>query len=393
VSATKSLFIDLKKVSSIRFYSLLLIVCLLGACSGNQALESRFSADPKLETNTNQNSSNNIDNKIPPNFPQDIPIYPQAKLITTDGNKTIWSSADPFNLITNFYQQDLTGKKWTISQQEDNLLIATNPNNNQTLKLSLIPNSNQTEFSLEYQAITPPSPPPTNTEKPVENQNKENQPVTINNSEQINPELSTYIQDLVKLGIISSEGQTLEPHKLVTRREYASWLVKANNTFYANSEGSKIRLASPNSTPIFSDISQNDPDFGVIQGLAEAGLIPSGLTQNASAVNFRPEDPLTRQDLIAWKVPLDFRKGLPSVTLDTIKETWGFQDVANIDPLVWRFLYVDWQNGDKSNVKRALGYTLIFQPKKQVTLAEVAAVLWYFGYQTEGKSAQELIKN
>jgi hypothetical protein len=381
-------------VSPIHFCLLLLSAFLLTACSGNRGLESLFAADPKLQPNANNASkvsSNSSQNKLPDNFPQDIPLYPEAKLITSDGNKTIWSSTDPSNLISNFYKQKLKAQNWDISEPEDSSLIATNSEKNQQLKLSFISGTSQTEFSLEYQTkstLTPNIP-----EETPDNENIDNPPVTINHNQQLNPQLSIYIQDLVKLGIITPEAETLNPHQIITRREYARWLVQANNTFYANSEGSQIRLASPNSTPIFSDIGPNDPDFTTIQGLAEAGLIPSGLTQDSSAVNFLPDKPLTREDLIAWKVPLDFRKGLPVASLDTIKETWGFQDAASIEPRIWRSLYIDWQNGEQSNLKRAFGYTRLFQPKKPVTLAEVAAVLWYFGYQGEGKSAQQLTSN
>ncbi|NEQ70571.1 MAG: S-layer homology domain-containing protein, partial [Symploca sp. SIO2D2] len=45
-----------------------------------------------------------------------------------------------------------------------------------------------------------------------------------------------------------------------------------------------------------------------------------------------------------------------------------------------------------ANIRRLLGYTTLFQPKKAVTRAETAAVLWYIGYQGEGISAKEVQK-
>ena len=54
-------------------------------------------------------------------------------------------------------------------------------------------------------------------------------------------------------------------------------------------------------------------------------------------------------------------------------------------------LYADFQNGEQSNVRRVFGYTTLFQPKKGVTLAEAAASLWYFGYQGDGLSAQDVL--
>jgi hypothetical protein len=74
----------------------------------------------------------------------------------------------------------------------------------------------------------------------------------------------------------------------------------------------------------FDDLSAEDPDFPFIQGLAEAGLISSNLTKTGvvekgmqSGVFFEPDSPLSRQDLVTWKVALDRHQ------LSTIdKEVW-----------------------------------------------------------------------
>jgi len=52
----------------------------------------------------------------------------------------------------------------------------------------------------------------------------------------------------------------------------------------------------------------------------------------------------------------------------------------------------DFQNSDRSNIRRVFGYTTLFQPKKPVTRAEAAAALWYFGSSSEGLSAQDAIQ-
>jgi hypothetical protein len=178
----------------------------------------------------------------------------------------------------------------------------------------------------------------------------------------------------------------------IRRRDFARWLLLANNRFFINLPSKQIRLAPANGTPLFADLPPTDPDFAVIQGLAEAGLIPSRLTNDPGASLFRPNAPLTREDLILWKVPLDLRRSLPNASLENIKETWGFQDVAKIDPKVWRALYGDYQNGEQANLRRILGFTTLFQPKKTVTQAEAAAALWYFGSQGEGLNAAEALK-
>ena len=55
-------------------------------------------------------------------------------------------------------------------------------------------------------------------------------------------------------------------------------------------------------------------------------------------------------------------------------------------------MLADFQNGDQSNIRRVFGYTTLFQPKKPVTRAEAAGVLWRFGNASEGISAQEALQ-
>jgi hypothetical protein len=87
------------------------------------------------------------------------------------------------------------------------------------------------------------------------------------------------------------------PYDLCTRREFARWVVSASNTLSRNS-ASKVYPAMyiENVTELaFDDITPEDPDFPFIQGLAEAGLISSKLSNNnmpsseSSRVTFSPE--------------------------------------------------------------------------------------------------------
>jgi hypothetical protein len=184
-----------------------------------------------------------------------------------------------------------------------------------------------------------------------------------------------------------------KPQQTVSRRQYARWLVATNNRLYANQSARQIRLAVTNDTPAFQDVPKSDPDFAAIQGLANAGLIPSAIAGNSTAVTFRPDASLTREDLILWKVPVDMRRSLPTATLEAVEQTWGFQDTAKIEPRALRAVLADYQNSDFANIRRAFGYTTLFNPKKTVTRAEAAAVLWYFGYQDEGVSAKQVLRS
>ena len=181
------------------------------------------------------------------------------------------------------------------------------------------------------------------------------------------------------------------PNQATTRREYARWLLAVNNRFYAGQSNRKVRPGVTSSTPVFKDLSTSDPDFSAIQGLAEAGIIPSPLTGSSTTLTFRPDAPLTRQDLLLWKVPLDTRQPLPQATPAAVQEAWGFQDAAKIEPRALQAVLADYQNGDFANIRRAFGYTTLFQPTKAATRAEAAAVLWRFGNSTEGTTAADVL--
>lgn len=375
-------------------------VVTLTACSGSQFLENRFAADPSLQNSPN--SPVPSDTATPTvsvqNLPDDIPRYPNATLeeinpdATRDRGQTRWLSTDSVNAITNFYQQQFQTNNWEIISRPDNPNQALTAQKN-GLQVTVTPftENNQTQFTLDYLRTNPTGQASPNAIA-ASNPTTSNEPVTFNDINQVPQPLQGYIQDLGNLGVISPKnGNNFQANAPITRREYARWLVATNNQFYANSPGKQIRLGNQTSPPAFSDVPVTDPDFPSIQGLAEAGLIASPLTNDSSAVLFRPDAPLKREELITWKVPLDTRKALPTTSIDNLKETWGFQDIAKIDPKNWRAIYSDFQNGEQANIRRVLGYTTLLQPKKPATRGEAAAALWYFGFQGDGLSAADVL--
>lgn len=425
------------------------VLLSLTACANSPSaknIEQSLAADPQLQNNpvpfskpqTQQTTPNPNTStiKLPADFPADIPIYPNATLeeITPANSENKisirWQSADPSNLITNFYRQQFQAKNWQIVQQpqDDVEGYFSAKRNDLLINVTIVPQTvtkaapNQpqtaTKLVIEYSSnsqvtATNPSTPSDNPEfiGPVlpktDNTNVVTQPTlqpttqpeTLTTQEftdiqKAPPEWRSQIQDLATLGVLSIEPKTNEflPDKIITRREYARWLVAANNAMYANNPAKQIRLASSSTQPAFRDILTKDPDFPVIQGLVEAGLIPSALSGDATAVLFRPDAPLTREQLILWKVPLDTRQALPAANLEAVKQTWGFQDAGNIDPKALRAVLADFQNAEQSNIRRVFGYTTLFQPKKPVTRAEASSALWYFGTQGEGISATEALK-
>jgi hypothetical protein len=369
--------------------SLLISVC---GCSGGKSIENKLSPDPSLVAakSTQPNTS----------LPADFPTYPQAQLKSTEQTKergmmTSWTTPDPIDFIYTFYQKELVAKQWEIVSQPNDTeprLVAKKAE----INVSIEPSTAQQQtgvtvfnISLLDRAPSSPSvvvsPSPTPTATPIASP-------TTQPSESSTPTTPDYLADLTQIGVFTTaEAKKSALPRIVTRREYVRWLMAAYNRINSTKPTQQIKLATTDIKPAFQDVPATHPDFPSIQGLAEAGLIPSTLTGDATSLLFRPDAPLTREQLILWKVPLDTRAPLPKASLDAIQQTWGFQDAGKVEPQAIRALLADFQNGDRSNVRRVFGYTTLFQPKKTVTLGEVAANIWYFGANSEGLSARDAI--
>ncbi|MEG4089569.1 S-layer homology domain-containing protein [Microcoleus sp. Pol12B4] len=425
-----------------------LAVCLLAAVTAcanspnSKALEESLAADPKLKQNPVVFSSpppataieTNSTAKLPPDFPTEIPLYPNAELIEVGGQtdpsqknvRLRWESTDPVNSVQNFYSTEFGRRNWEIvnrpTAEGQGSLVATRDNLRVTVSLSPTQKvGGSTEFAIDYSKETPEiaaSPQPNNSESsasptaspsPSNSEGTTPTPSASPKSAQVSQldtqipqQLRQYVADLSQLEVLkvrSTESANLEtasslpkPNKIITRREYARWLVAANNQIYASRQAKQIRLAVDSSEPAFSDVPKTDPDFSAIQGLAEAGVIPSSLSGESKDVKFRPDAPLTRETMILWKVPLDSRQVLPTANIDGVKEKWGFQDASKIDSQASRAVLADFNNGDLANIRRVFGFTTLFQPKKSVTRAEAAASLWYFGVQDQGLSAKDALE-
>ncbi|MEQ9487255.1 MAG: S-layer homology domain-containing protein [Coleofasciculus sp. F4-SAH-05] len=424
------------------------VACLVGvltACANSptgQSLERSLAVDPKLEDNgsvlgsqTNEQTSSA---QLPEDFPTVIPRYPDAQLQNVEpltrsdaqGQRTIWSSTDPSNDIQAFYRRAFESGSWQVisapNQDGTNSFVVRRndlqvrvsiptdnaPSDTEETQTETETDPNNTTFEIQYigsstETAAAPSDASESSEKATETpesvdsaSGKEQNFTDFNN---VPPGLRQYVEDLAALGVITPDASSANnkseenstsfaANKIITRRQYAHWLIDTNNRIYENRPGEQIRLASETTQPAFQDVPASDPDFGAIQGLAEAGLIPSPLSGNSTEVLFRPDAPLTRESLVLWKVPLDTRQGLPPASLDAVQQTWGFQDAGKIDPKAMRAVLADFQNGEQSIIRRVFGYTTLFQPQKPVTQAEAAAALWYFGSQGEGISASEVLQ-
>ncbi|CAL8127388.1 unnamed protein product [Prunus armeniaca] len=191
-------------------------------------------------------------------------------------------------------------------------------------------------------------------------------------------------QALAALQVLKVIEAEVQPGDLCTRREYARWLVSASSALSRNSI-SKVYPAMyiENVTKLaFDDITPEDPDFSSIQGLAEAGLISSKLSRNdmlssldedESPFYFSPESPLSRQDLVSWKMALE-KINLPKADKEVLYQISGFIDTDKIHPDACPALVAD-LSGEQGIITLAFGYTRLFQPDKPVTKAQAAIAL------------------
>jgi len=404
----------------------------LSACGNGSigtTIQQALSADPNADRWGQEASV-----KLPEDFPPEL-RYPNARLQevspaagqVTDvpnsqpsgepvaanlenSNKqrlTRWVTADTNTQVLDFYQKLFQSSGWSLDPSangDENTLVAQREDlqvkvsvPNQPIPSPTSPGSPlggssppaNTEFVIEYArgvAAAKPAQPQASGPDPAQQ---------LSGLGQAPKELQPYLEDLAELGVLTpdaSSESTFQPNKTVTRSEFARWLVEANNRIYQDQPGRQIRPVPQATQPAFEDVPPSDPAFSYIQGLAEAGYIPSSLTGETNANRFQPNAPLTREELLLWKVPIDLRRILPTATLDSIRQTWGFQDANRISPKALRAIAADHQNGDLSNIRRVFGSTLLFQPQKTVTRAEAAAALWYVGSQGEGLSAEDVLE-
>ncbi|XP_050155230.1 uncharacterized protein LOC126629286 isoform X2 [Malus sylvestris] len=191
-------------------------------------------------------------------------------------------------------------------------------------------------------------------------------------------------QAFAALQVLKVIEADVQPGDLCTRREYARWLVSASSALSRNSI-SKVypSMYIENVTELaFDDITPEDPDFPSIQGLAEAGLISSKLSrkdmrssmdEDESPFYFSPESPLSRQDLVSWKMALE-KRYLPKADKEVLYRISGFIDADKIHPDACPALVAD-LSGEQGIIALAFGYTRLFQPDKPVTKAQAAIAL------------------
>jgi hypothetical protein len=242
---------------------------------------------------------------------------------------------------------------------------------------------------------TPPTPIASPTESPTPI------PIGWQDIDKTPAQLRPYVDDMLALNLVLPDAQMPDANRLnapISRREFAKWLLLTNNRFHQSRPTKQIRIDRPSSTPTFQDIPNSDPDFAILQSLADAGILPSTLsrdTKNEGKTDrFNPSEALTREELLRWKMPFDSRPSQADVlAIETLRKTLPFQDLSKvIHPETLRLVALDLQNGDRSNLRRSLGYTTLLQPQRSVTRAEAAAVLWSIGAEGAVLTAKDSLK-
>ncbi len=397
-----------------------LLLTVLAGCQNTgfgTSIESAI-APKSAEAMTNKALSQDLPDLIPVYRPTNLLDLARSPQINPQNVAARWSSQDRSNQIVQFYRDRFAQNNWRTLQSptESDRGTFLVQNSDLLVTVSVEPGVDRTNILLQY--VKAPQLLGGKTASPLNNLNsispspgiEANSGIFNNHGvrqpsepssepfagkfsdfDSIPVPLRPFIQDLSGLGILRpKQGSQFEPNAPATRRQYAVWLFATNNRIYSDNPSRQIRLPQLTAdAPIFSDVPPTDPDFSIIQGLANSGLINSG---NAGKPNnlFKPDAPLTREALVLWKVPLDLRRPLPTATTDAVKQAWGFQDSDRISAPALRAILADFSAGDLSNIRRSFGYTTIFQPQKPVTRAEAAAALWYFGTSTDGVSAQRV---
>lgn len=180
------------------------------------------------------------------------------------------------------------------------------------------------------------------------------------------------VKNLAALGVLEANGGKFAPYEPVLRATYVRWLVETNNKYFADSPENQIHLANAGDTNTFVDLPAANPDFKFIQGMANAGYVV-GVDKN----HFAPDQPLSREQMIAIKAQVD--EGAPIASDPGMRMFIPFSDNAEIDNGYLGAIHEDTSVRTTNNMARVWGSTKIFRPKKSVTRVEAVTSLAKIG--------------
>jgi hypothetical protein len=187
------------------------------------------------------------------------------------------------------------------------------------------------------------------------------------------------IEDLTKLHVFddlaasSTDTKALfKPFQAVTRGEYITWLYRAYNAI--KTPDKQLRLA-PQAIQQFIDTAPSHPAYKYIQAISNAGY-----SIGYKDGTFKPNKPLTREEMMGIKIGLDVGKDIPPYR-SQMEAVWKYSDGKSVDERFTGFIeqdnYVSGPFG--SNTQRAFGKIGTFKPKQAVLRYEAAGTLWQQG--------------
>mgnify|MGYP001396376700 CR=1 FL=1 len=178
------------------------------------------------------------------------------------------------------------------------------------------------------------------------------------------------IRDEAALGILDSTSGAFKPNAAITRAQFVRWLVKADKVYFKDTPGKQIRLAKTGPA-LFVDVPVSNPDFQYIQGLANAGYV-IGIDKT----HFAPKRPLTREELIAIKAPVD--EGA-DIKLDVGMAEFDLQKFSDVKKINKHYVAAIDEDGSvrtTQNISRVWGTLRALSPQKPVTRSEAAIAIW-----------------
>ena len=216
-------------------------------CNGSKSLQNTLAPDPKLDRpDATDQKVEDAPTKPNDSLPAEFPLYPQAKLQSTEQTKdqgivTTWTTSDPIDFVYKFYQTELPAKQWQIVTQPSDSepqLVAKQ----QEISVSIVPQSSTdkqqtgvTTYTISLLTATnSPTPTPTASE-PIPTTSPTTSPTPKIKPSSSPPSATTdYLTDLTQLSVFTSadtaaKNKTPATNRVVTRREYARWLVTAYN--------------------------------------------------------------------------------------------------------------------------------------------------------------------
>lgn len=190
------------------------------------------------------------------------------------------------------------------------------------------------------------------------------------------------ITQLAQLGVLDSTSGKFNPQQPITRAEFVRWLVRVNNAIFTGSPDKTIRLPDTDTgKATFSDVEPTHPDFRYIQGLTNAGYVIG-----YDAKTFKPDQILTREEMLAIKVALDHRVAMDS---NISRPPGDWTDSNKISKKYWPALYVESVFQNNANIGRTFGTVTTLKPQAPVTRAEAAVTISAIGDNTAGFTTAE----